>query len=77
MILDPATPKVNEYSNEESAEFWKCMDEILQLDNEKYNADRPAVINSNLVKYLKFATDSYKEYINTDRDLYRIALTLV
>ncbi|CAB4252205.1 similar to Saccharomyces cerevisiae YDL146W LDB17 Protein involved in the regulation of endocytosis [Maudiozyma barnettii] len=77
MILDPATPKVNEYSNEESAEFWKCMDEILQLDNEKYNADRPAVINSNLVKYLKFATDSYKEYINTDRDLYRMALTLV
>lgn len=77
MILDPSTPEVNAYSNEESAEFWKCMDEILQLDKEKYNADRPAVINSNLVKYLKFATDSYKDYINTDRDMYRMALTLV
>lgn len=77
MILNPATPEVNEHSQTESAEFWKCLDEILQLDQEKYNRDRPAVINSNLVKYLKFTTDSYKEYINTDRDLYRMALTLV
>lgn len=77
MILDPKTPKINEHTQNEDAEFWKCMDDILQLDNELYDDSRYAVINSNLVKYLKFATDSYKEYINTDTDLYRMALTLV
>ena len=36
-----------------------------------------AVVNAKLVKYLKFATDSYRDFINSDRDLYRMALILV
>ena len=74
MILDPLSPNIESHTQDEIIEFWEKTEAIANISKE--NLDEPHV-NSSLVAYLKFATDSYKIFINTDRDLYRMSLILL
>ncbi|CCD22366.1 Ldb17p NDAI_0A02080 [Naumovozyma dairenensis CBS 421] len=78
MILDPLSkPIVSTHTNEEIVQFWDSLESILKLSNEKTgNILDESKVNSKLVTFLKIATDSYKIYINSDQDLYRLALIL-
>ncbi|EDO15895.1 hypothetical protein Kpol_1019p15 [Vanderwaltozyma polyspora DSM 70294] len=56
-------------------EFWDKLEAIITLE-EGDDANNETLINSKLVNYVKFATDSYRTFIKADRDLYRMALIL-
>ncbi|CCF56400.1 hypothetical protein KAFR_0B01020 [Kazachstania africana CBS 2517] len=72
MILDPASPNEESHTKEEIIQFWASLEEIL---NHPKTKDK-TILNTYLVQYLKEVTDSYKVFINTDEDLFRMALLL-
>lgn len=75
MILDPAAkPLEPTHNSDEIVQFWNSMEETVKLSDDKCKEE--SKVNSALVTYLKMATDSYKEFIRIDQDLYRMALTL-
>lgn len=77
MILDPSAPNIDKHTHEEIVLFWDSLEDLLVSDeNIDFTTDKNAA-NSALVAYLKVITDAYKVFINTDRDLYRMALILV
>ncbi|KOH00227.1 Ldb17p [Saccharomyces eubayanus] len=74
MILDPLSPNIENHSHDEIIDFWEKIESIANIPKDKLDESH---VNSSLVAYLKFATDSYKVFINTDRDLYRMSLILL
>lgn len=74
MILDPLSPNIENHTRDEIIEFWEKTESIANIPKENLDESH---VNSSLVAYLKFATDSYKVFINTDRDLYRMSLILL
>lgn len=74
MILDPLSPNIENHTQDEIIEFWEKTESIANIPKENLDESH---VNSSLVAYLKFATDSYKVFINTDRDLYRMSLILL
>lgn len=76
MILDPASPQQKteqKHSHDEIVHFWEYMEYLVEISDDK---DESAV-NSSLVSYVKKCSDSYKDYINSEQDLYRVSLTLL
>ncbi|CCK69497.1 Ldb17p KNAG_0C03930 [Huiozyma naganishii CBS 8797] len=74
MIIDPSAPNASpKRNNEEIVQFWQVMEDTLDCPDVENTAD----VNSRLVTYLKTSTDSYKDFINSDKDIYRMALTFV
>lgn len=65
-------PKSKSHAHNEVVHFWEYMESILDVDGN--NQDK---VNSSLVSYIKRASDSYKEYIIEEQDLYRVALILI
>ncbi|CAI4303619.1 CNB_1a_G0007380.mRNA.1.CDS.1 [Saccharomyces cerevisiae] len=74
MILDPLSPNIENHTQDEIIEFWEKTESIANIPKENLDESH---VNSSLVAYLKFATDSYRVFINTDRDLYRMSLILL
>ncbi|CAI4057323.1 hypothetical protein SKDZ_04G0950 [Saccharomyces kudriavzevii ZP591] len=74
MILDPLSPNIENHTQDEIIEFWEKAESIANIPKDNLHDFQ---VNSNLVAYVKFATDSYKVFINTDRDLYRMSLILL
>ena len=69
MILDPAAkPLEPTHNSDEIVQFWNSMEETVKLSDDKCKEE--SKVNSALVTYLKMATDSYKEFIRIDQDLY-------
>lgn len=78
MILDPKTPNTETHNRSEINGFWDSLEEHVKLStsNQEDDARSELAVNTNLVQYLKSSSDSYKTFVNTDHDLYRVALTL-
>ncbi|EJS44413.1 YDL146W [Saccharomyces arboricola H-6] len=74
MILDPLSPNIESHTQDEIIEFWAKTESIANVPKDSLDESH---VNSSLVAYLKFATDSYRVFINTDRDLYRMSLILL
>lgn len=77
MIIDPLTKdndKINQHDKQEIIEFWEYMESL--LDSSKCTSTSDNVANSCLVNFLKIATDKYKDFITSDKDIYRISLML-
>lgn len=73
MILDPSAPHPGVQDEEEVAEFWEMMEKMVELPKD---GKPDEYINSTLVGYLKIASESYMKFINSDRDLCKVAMLL-
>lgn len=73
MILDPSTPHPGKHDEEEVASFWSMMEKMVELPED---GGRDEGVNSMLVGYVKNASESYMTFINSDRDLCKMAVTL-
>lgn len=82
MLIDPLSPNESKYDKQEIIKFWDYMESLLEPNPSQLefktssNTIDENVANSCLVNFLKVSTDKYKEYINTDKDIYRISLML-
>lgn len=75
MLLDTPNSMDNPaQSNHAQIEFWESMEKVVMLPKSHSKSDNEFNVNSNLVKYIKLSTDSYKEEIKTDQDLFRMSL---
>ncbi|QLQ79150.1 hypothetical protein HG537_0B04980 [Torulaspora globosa] len=73
MILDPSTPHPVKQDEEEVAKFWSMMEKMVELPEDRGPNEG---VNSVLVGYVKTASESYMTFINCDRDLCKMAVTL-
>lgn len=82
MLIDPLSPNESKYDKQEIIRFWDYMESLLEPNPSQSefktssNTIDENVANSCLVNFLKVSTDKYKEYINSDKDIYRISLIL-
>ncbi|SCV99814.1 LAFE_0B03092g1_1 [Lachancea fermentati] len=72
MLFKQARHDKSENTSSDVAQFWGSMERLLEIEDEKDEA----VVNSELVSYVKKASDNYKEYLHTEQDIYRLALIL-
>lgn len=90
MIIDSTdTQFESNHTIEESIIFWEKLESIVQvndannnnakvLGNDNGNTESNKIdSNTALVNFLKLSTDAYRDYINTDSDVYRVGLTLI
>lgn len=73
MILDPSAPHPEKHSEDEIVHFWDSMEKMVELPAGEQTEE---YVNSGLVGYVKCACDSYMNFINSDRDLCRMAMIL-
>lgn len=82
MLIDPLSPNESKYDKDEIIKFWSYMEGLLEPgpSHPEFKTSSSIfddnVANSCLVNFLKVSTDKYKEYINSDKDIYRISLML-
>lgn len=60
-------------SRDEKIKFWAALESTVHDEGSSFDTNR---VNSNLVKFLKMATDNYNEFIVTEQDLFRMCLTI-
>lgn len=72
MILDPSAPNPHKHTDDEIAQFWDLMERIVELSDVGQDET-----NTALVGYMKRSSDAYMVYINSDRDLCRMAAILI
>lgn len=72
MILDPSAPNPDKHTNDEATQFWDLMERMVELRDMSQDET-----NTALVGYLKRSCDAYMVYINSDRDLCRMAAILI
>lgn len=73
MILDPHASHPGTHNEGEIEAFWSTMEKLVELPEDRRSENH---INSTLVGYVKNASESYMTFINSDRDLCKMAMVL-
>lgn len=73
MLINTTDPQSPSHLEDEIVDFWESMEKQVNIPANQQNQE---TVNTGLVGYIKKACDSYMDFIDSDRELCRMAMIL-